>query len=278
MGRVFLTGATGFVGRPFAALLNARHVHVTALPRPEGDLLTPATYAAALRGADTVVHLAAVTGRAPDAEYARVNVQGTTALVRAARDAGVSRFLFCSTIAVTFPDRRHYPYAISKAEAEAVVADSGLRWTTVRPTIVAGPGSPVMSRLAALARLPVVPLFDGGRARVQPIHVDDLALLLDDVLQRDRFDGEVLEFGGPDVLSLRDLLGRLRGGRPARWLTIPTAPLRAALAIAEPILGARTPLSRGQLATFRFDGVARENDLWLARRPGLTPIAGMVEP
>ena len=98
-----------------------------------GDLLDPAGYAAALAGCDAVLHLAAATGKQSRAEYLRVNRDGTEALVRQARQAGVSRFLFTSTVAVKFRDQFRYYYAQSKQEAEAVVTSSGLRWTIVAP-------------------------------------------------------------------------------------------------------------------------------------------------
>lgn len=283
MARVFLTGGSGFLGRHVRTVLERRGHHVTSLVRSTpaapnaivGDLTVPSTYCDVLPGMDVVVHLAAVTGRAQEAEYARVNVEGTRALIDAARRAGVTRFLFCSTIAVTFPDIARYPYARSKVEGEQLVRHSGLRTTTVRPTIIGGPGSPVVSKLASLAGLPIVPLFGGGRTRVQPILATDLAELVGDVVDLDRFDGEVLDLGGRDVVTMRELLTRLRTrtGRPApRFLTVPLSLLIAPLTVLEPIVGHALPMTIGQLATFRFDGVARSNTLVDARRERLAPL------
>ena len=281
MPRVFLTGASGFVGRRVLATLRDRGHQVTCLGRSAGpgavagDLASPESYAAALVGHDVVVHLAAITGKAAPDAYQRINVDGTRLLLDAARRAGVARFLFCSSIAVTFADTRRYHYARSKAAAETLVQDSGLRTAIVRPTIVAGAGSPVMSKLEALAGLPIVPVFGTGEVRLQPIHVDDLADLIVDVVDADRFGGDVFELGGRDIMTVREIMKRLRRLRtpqPPRFVPVPMSLLLAPLALLEPLLGPLLPMTTGQLATFRFDGVARPNPLWAARRDGLASL------
>src|SRR5205823_14764221 len=71
----------------------------------------------AFDGIDTVIHLAAATGRLPPEEYFATNVDGTRDLLGQCRRAGVRNFLFVSTIAARFPDLKHYPYAQSKRAA-----------------------------------------------------------------------------------------------------------------------------------------------------------------
>jgi NADH dehydrogenase len=285
---IFLTGGSGFVGVRVAHRLRERGHRIVALQRRNnaaglghiwGDLLEPASYEQHLAGVDVVIHLAAVTGKAHPAEYTRVNVEGTSALLSAARRAGVRRVLFCSSIAAAFPDRRRYYYAESKVAGERLVQDSGLAATVVRPTIVAGRGSPVMRRLFALAALPVVPAFNGARVDVQPIQVDDLASFVLDIVESDRFRGEVLELGGPAVLPLRELLDRmhrLRRGGAARFFDIPLARVLPALGLIERAAYRALPITVGQLATFRFNGTARPNSLWEARRARLAPVEQMV--
>lgn len=273
---VFLTGASGFVGRHVARELARRGHRVVSLSRNaesardliRGDLLNPASYAAAVREADAVIHLAAVTGKAHPRDYVRANVDGTRALLDAVRAAGRPRFIFISSIAVTFPDTRGYFYAQSKAAAERLVEESGLTYTILRPTMVGGYGSPVFSGLARLAGLPVIPAFNGARARVQPIHVRDLAEMMVDVAVSGNHAGQVLEFGGRDILTLRELLVRIRDRMrrgPAKLIDVPVTPLLPALALAERVALSVVPFTVGQLATFRFDGVAKPNALWHSR-------------
>lgn len=287
MARVFLTGASGFLGRQVHTALTQAGHEVTGLTRAapatshgvRGDLTDAATYRKALAATDCVVHLAAATGRAGPEEFARVNVEGTRTLLAAAAEAGVRRTLFCSSIAVTFADLAGYPYAQTKVEGERLVASSGLRTVIVRPTIIGGAGSPVLDKLAALARLPVIPLFGGGRSRVEPVHVTDVARVIAGLVNEDMFSGDVVELGGPSTVTLRELLERLRRRThtsPARFLSIPVGPLLPVLALGERLAGPAWPLPVGQLATFRFDGVAKSHPIVERARETMVPLDQIV--
>ena len=96
---------------------SARRSHKGGNNECSEDLGTPAAYLDALRGCDTVVHLAAVTGKAKPTDYFRVNREGTRALVDAAKAAGVRQLLHVSTIAVKYRDEQRYFYAHSKRDA-----------------------------------------------------------------------------------------------------------------------------------------------------------------
>jgi nucleoside-diphosphate-sugar epimerase len=281
---VFVTGASGFVGsRLLRALAQAGAPDVRLLLRnpgsvaglPEswrvvpGPLAEPEAWSDALRGVESVIHLAAVTGKAPRRLQHQISVEGTRLLVRAAERAGVRRFLYVSTIAVSYAKRPHYHYAEAKAAAEAVVAGSSLDWLIVRPTMVLGSGSPNLASLERLALLPVPVVFGDGTVPVQPIHVDDLAALLAGALGAGPWGRRTLAVGGPESLSLNELLGRIRESRrrpPRRLRHLPVAPFRAALALLEPVLLPLLPFTAGQLAFF-CNASRAEPDPFLARLP-----------
>jgi nucleoside-diphosphate-sugar epimerase len=237
--RLFVTGGSGFIGRRLLDELLSRGHQVTGLTRSEGalpakasaiqgDLLEPAVYESALEGCETVLHLAAATGTASAQVLERSNVEGTEVLLGACRRHGQPRFLFISSIAVSFPDLTDYPYARSKARAEEAVRRSGLDYLIVRPTAVFGPGSPTFEGLWRLAGLPVTPLFGGGTARVQPIHVEDLVSRLADAVEDGDFEGRTVAVGGPEIVTMRDLLLSLRRrrGRGGAAVNVPFRPCR----------------------------------------------------
>ena len=286
MDKVFLTGAGGFVGSRLGARLGERcsglvrrapHDPVAWSP-VVGDLLEPDSWGAALDGVATVVHLAAKTGKAPAADHQRANVEGTECVERACRQHGVRRLIFVSTIAVTFEDLNRYPYAQSKLAAEKVVRDSGLDATIVRPTMVLGPGSPILDGLSKLASMPVCPVFGPGTAPVQPVHVDDLVEALERVLADPSLDGETLEIGGPARLPIESLLvaiRRSRRGSEGPMLHLPLPLVLPLLALGESVAFGLMPFTVGQIATFRFDGTADPGKL--PPSPAMIGLEAMIE-
>jgi nucleoside-diphosphate-sugar epimerase len=299
MTTIFLTGASGFLGsRVYDRLCRGENPASIILDRSgrlgkntqrtsstveivHADLLDVDTYRESLKKADIVLHLAALTGKASQQQHFRVNAEGTAALVKECVAAGVKRILFVSSIATKFPDKRKYYYAQAKVRAEETVRSSGLRFTIVRPTIILGQGSGILSALEKLAGLPVIPVFGNGRAKVQPIYVDDLVDFLFDIIKQDRFSGETLELGGPVTLTIEELLQNIRlvrKGSVGRAVHIPMQLLLPPLGAAESIgLGPYLPVSVGQLASFRYDGIIQSNSLYESHRAVLRNVRQMLE-
>lgn len=299
---IFITGGTGFIGRQVLAVL--RHegwAHVTCLTRrpapgdsPQtdrdppgwryvtGDLADPAAWSASLRDVDIVVHLAAATGNASDADLERINVEATATLLEACEREGVRHFLYISSIVAKYRDLDGYAYGKSKVQAEAAVRRSGLDYTILRPTIVLGQGSPIWRRLRSLATAPLILVFGSGKTRVQPIDVEDVARAIALILRRSRFAGEVIELGGPEVLTFESLMRRIRlacrgSGARTPVVHLPVGPMRQLLRIAGSALGSRVPVSPGQLIPFLNDGVADPSDLAAELRPQMTSLGDMVK-
>ena len=295
-----MTGVSGFVGRALLARLAPRRVadgkglrpervfglsrNVTAVSEPNvrlvnGGLERPESYREQLAESDAVLHVAALTGKARPADYDRVNVEGTRTLLAAAREAGVKRFFYVSTIAATYPESDHYPYARSKAQAEELVRASGLEWSILRPTIVVGRRSPAWQNLVSMARLPVIPFFGNGKARVQPILVDDLADAIGAWVTGDEFLGQALDVGGPEVLEFEQLVRRIRkslGLGDARVLHLPAKLMIRVLALVEPVLLPVLPVSAGQLYPFVYDSVAAANPLSERLAAGMRDVDGIL--
>jgi nucleoside-diphosphate-sugar epimerase len=180
-----VTGGTGFVGSTLIDLASRNGVPVRALARSEqpprpgvtwvrGDLADDAALAQLVTGTRAVLHLAGVVSTPDPAGFHQGNVAGTEALVHAARDAGVSRFVFVSSLSAREPALS--AYGRSKFLAEELVQVSGLDWTIVRPPAIYGPRDREMLELFKAARWGVVPMPPAGRASM--IHVMDLAHLL----------------------------------------------------------------------------------------------------
>jgi nucleoside-diphosphate-sugar epimerase len=183
--KLAVTGATGFVGSRLldAAVADGHHVTVLARrPMPpranvdwvSGSLEQLDALGRLVAGADAVMHVAGVISGRTAADFDRSNVDGTQAMIDAAKKAGVKRFVHVSSIAAREP--RLSLYGGSKAKSEQLVANSGLPFAIVRPPAVYGPGDKETLELFKMAKMGFVLLPPQGR--VSLIHADDLARLL----------------------------------------------------------------------------------------------------
>ena len=216
--RIAITGGTGFVGRHTArALLDAGHEVVLisrgsrrVAPRDgltvaRADVLTGTGLAAAFDGCEAVVHLVAVIREKGGQTFDAVIRRGTETMLEAAQAAGVGRLVNISAIGAD-PDPR-FPYWFAKWEAEQAIRASGIAFTTLRPSLMFGPGDGFFTTLAGLVRfsIPVVPVAGDGGALFQPISVDDVARCIVISVERAPAMREI-EIGGPEQLSYDQII------------------------------------------------------------------------
>ena len=251
---LLLTGATGVVGGELLpALLDAGH-QVRVLARDPrklgehrvdvqialGDLGDPFSVRNAMRGVDTVLHLAATIRDQPGGTIEELNGLATIRLLRGAERAGVERFVFFSAMGASAFQRTRF--FRSKALAERAVAESGLPATIFAPSIVYRPGDPWIRLLERLALLPAVPVSGSGRARYQPIWARDVARCVVASLNGGTGrTGETrrFELAGPDVLSYDEIVERVveAKGRERSLVHVPLPLVRGALRALELVAG-----------------------------------------
>ncbi|WP_137992562.1 SDR family oxidoreductase [Streptomyces vilmorinianum] len=232
METVLVTGGTGHLGRDVVARLKPTH-RVRVLARSpgsdpdvewiRGDLATGEGIAAAVSGAQIVVHAATLSPAAKrgyllPTDFWRsppeVDVDGTRRLLEAADRAGVGHFAYVSIVGV---DRARVPYMQVKHTAEELVRTGKVPWSILRATQFHWLTDRMLGKAA---RLPVVLL--PTELRTQPADSGDFA---DHLVQRvaDGPGGQCTDFGGPEVLTLGELLAqwqRIRGRR-RRVLRVP---------------------------------------------------------
>jgi nucleoside-diphosphate-sugar epimerase len=237
---ILLTGGTGFVGRHLVQqlLLGFRPVRILSrtpgrVTLPDGvmwaagDLADTESLHAALRGIDTVIHAAAVVpgGTVTERDLDFVNVNGTDAITRAARTAGVRRFIHVSSGGVygdgftPEPHRESDPpapgnaYERSKLAAErallAVLDGSNVAWTILRPQGLYAADRPATARQFREIATRRVWIHGAARVVVHPTHVTDLATVVGLVLERPDLRGEVINIGGSRALELRELIAMI---------------------------------------------------------------------
>jgi NADH dehydrogenase len=247
---ILLTGATGTIGTALLRRLTAQGEPVRCLVReprrlgPErvrvqialGDLGNPASFRNAMRGVDTVIHLAAAIRDQPGGSIEELNAVATLRLVRAAEREGAKRFLFFSAIGASL----HSParFFRAKALAEEAVQEADLEATVFAPSIVYSPGDPWITLLDRLTRLPVAPVSGSGDALYQPIWADDVAGCVLGALRNSNGSGRY-ELAGPEALTYDAIVKTaVRAfGRRRRLLHVPLPLVRASLAAAGAFAG-----------------------------------------
>jgi NADH dehydrogenase len=243
---ILLTGATGNVGSQVLQRLTARGERVRVLVRDPrrlgservrvqialGDLSDPASFRNALRGVETVVHLAAAIRDQPRASMEELNGVATLRLVRAAERAHTKRFVFFSAIGASLHSRARFFRA--KALAERAVEESDLETTVFSPSIVYSPDDPWVTLLRRMSLLPTLPIAGPGRARYQPIWAGDVADCVIAELDRTGANGgrrRRFDLAGPETLTYDDIARvALRAwGRQRRLLHVPLPVVHAGL-------------------------------------------------
>lgn len=261
--KVLVTGANGFIGRNLVAEFVARKLTVRGAVRKlgvifhEGDNVAVGEVNAntdwreALAGITHVVHLAARTHitremfEDPLAEFRAINAEGALNLARQAVQAGISRFVFVSTVKVNGEGWAHAytetdkpapedPYAISKWEAElglrSIAAHTAMEIVILRSPLVYGPGAKanfasMMRWLNSGVPLPLAAVTENRRSLVA---LDNLIDLIVTCLDHPAASNQTFMVSDGEDLSTADLLRRagVALGRPARLFYVPTALLK----------------------------------------------------
>jgi len=220
--KIFLTGATGFLGHHLLPMLSSsghdslaltrykpgcRELQV--LPRVEvrqANAFDDEALRAGMRGADAVVNMVGIlneSGR-KGRGFHRAHVELVEKLIAAANDCGVRRFVQVSALGAG-EGRSHYQ--VSKGEAEERIrAAQDLDWTIFRPSVIFGAGDSFFNRFATLLTLaPVLPLACPD-ARLQPVWADDVAAAIERVLDDETTWGKTYPLVGPQEYTLRELV------------------------------------------------------------------------
>jgi uncharacterized protein YbjT (DUF2867 family) len=274
MTTVSVFGGTGFLGRRVVRRLTAEgatlRIAVRSPDRAPGvlpaadleriavlraDVRDHASVAAAVAGADAVVNVVSAYVEKPGTTFESVHEQGAKTLAQETVAARVARLVLVSGIGAD--PQSASPYIRARGRGELAVRQVFPGATIVRPSAMFGPGDALFATLAGIVRLlPVVPLIGGGRTRLQPAYVEDVAEAIVRMLADPGTSGMTYELAGPKVYTLRELVSFALRLTDKRRLLVPVP-----FAVAE--LQARLfeflpspPLTTAQVDLLRTDNVA----------------------
>jgi nucleoside-diphosphate-sugar epimerase len=291
--RLFVTGASGFIGSHFVEQAVAAGHKVIALCRPDGnakqradliaqgvvvvdgDVLDSGTHLLIPEKIDCVCHFAAAfkEGGASEDYFRRVNVEGTANLLALAHKHGAKRFVLCSTAGIygqrvpglideSRPMSPWNAYERSKVAAEDEVrrrsTELGMEYVILRPTAVYGPRDQRLLKLFRSAARGRFPLFGRGEGRRHMVYVSDLADAFLRACTRPAAANQEMIVAGPEAVPLRELLQTLASvaNRRSSGPRLPLRPMLALAAVTEDIcglFGVKPPLYRRRMDFYTND-------------------------
>jgi NADH dehydrogenase len=220
---VTVFGGSGFLGRHVVRALAKRDYRIrVGVRRPElaghlqplgkvgqihtvqANLRYPASVQAAMRDSHVAINLVGILTEGGAQTFDAVQGKGAEAVAQAAAAVG-ARMVHVSAIGAD--DASKSGYARAKAAGEKAVLATVPSATILRPSVVFGPEDQFANRFAALARMsPMLPLIGGGANKLQPVYVGDVATAVSDAVDGKTKAGAVYELGGPEVLSMREIM------------------------------------------------------------------------
>jgi len=269
MNRVTVFGGTGFVGRRVVRHLRDSGTRVRAVSRHRGLAEDPGieqiaadahdqhSMEAAVAGADGVVNAISLYVEHGSDTFHSVHVDTAAKIARAARQAGIGRFVHISGIGANTASSS--PYIRSRGEGEAAVQTAFSGAVIVRPAVMFASDDAFLTTILRLLRsMPAYPIFGDGRTRLQPVYVDDVAAGIAQILRLDQKPYPVYELAGPRIYSYEELLrtiARIAGLRPL-LMRMPFAFWNVLAGVAEML--PRPPFTRNQVELMQIDTTASE--------------------
>ncbi len=281
--RIIVFGGAGLIGRAIATELRGHGHQVTTAGRTGCDMTvdfrydkTPELFATLVRGSDIVVNAAGILIERGDNTYDVVYVKAPTALLTACAAERVARVVHISGLGLTSKIKGQY--TASKLACERAVQACTVDYAIVRPGLVMDAQSPSTRLLQWLAKLPVIALpgwfhhghWQPGASLVAPMQVQDVAEAVTRICEHPKALRRTIELAGPEVMTYRALLQRLRtaaGKGPALWLPLPWWLMKLA-ALAAAYLP-QTVYSIDTMRMLQAGGTTQNNEamFWLRHMP-----------
>ncbi len=220
---VTVFGGSGFLGRHVVRALAKRDYRIrVAVRRPElaghlqplgrvgqihavqANLRYPTSVEAAMRDSHAAINLVGILAESGAQTFDAVQGAGAGTVAKAAAAAGAG---MVHVSAIGADENSASRYGRAKAAGEKAVLAALPSATILRPSVVFGPEDQFTNRFAALARMsPALPLIGGGLTKLQPVYVGDVATAVADAVDGKTRPGAPYELGGPEVLTMREIM------------------------------------------------------------------------
>jgi len=221
---ITIIGGSGFVGRHLVQTLakqgyririGVRRPDLTGHLQPLGgvgqimpvqvNVRFPDSIESACQDADVVINLTGILAQSGAQTFEAVHQFGAKAVALAAAQVGAKKLIHMSAIGAD--ENSSSAYGRSKAIGETLVKEAFANATIIRPSIIFGHEDKFFNKIAELARFSMfIPLIGGGSTRFQPVFVGNVAEAIATIVNSDQMTGKIVELGGPQVFSFKELV------------------------------------------------------------------------
>ncbi|MCL4321353.1 MAG: NAD(P)H-binding protein [Deltaproteobacteria bacterium] len=235
--RVFITGGTGFVGSAVSEKIKSFGASVTLLERNkkkipklkeqgfevfEGTLEAQDAVSGFLSDNrfDAIINLIGIIRSQPDFSFQKVHVDYVKILLDLAKKNGIDRFVHMSALGASVSDSEYFS---TKYEGEALVKNSGLKWTVFRPSLIFGDNAAFFDDLINLVKTrALVPIIGTGETKFAPIDVFSIANAYNNSLYNEKTANRVFQLCGPDVYTFEGMIDLIMELSPPKKLKLHT--------------------------------------------------------
>lgn len=237
--RILITGASGFIGSHIAIKLFmaghevvgcVRNINRAKKMLPDSIRFIECNFSRdrnasdwmpRLKGIDAVINAVGIISESKDNTFQALHADTPKALFEACRASGIKKIIQISAIGADENARSRYH--LTKKQADDYLVKLDLDWIIVQPSVVYGHGGKSAALFTAISALPIIPLIGDGSQKLQPVHIDDLAKtilnLIEKPVKRIR-----LEVVGPEPVTFKEMLAAYRewlGFKKTFYLKIP---------------------------------------------------------
>lgn len=187
------------------------------------DITKPETLAGKFDGSWAVINLVSILYESGSQKFRTINIDGARRVAEYAHAVGAARLIHVSALGVE--QTGDTQYGSTKKAGEDAVRAAYPAATILRPGLLVGPEDQFFQRFARMGNvLPALPVIGGGKSKFQPTLVTDAAAAIVQALNLPEAAGQTYELGGPEVLSFREWMERLRAitNRKYKLITLPS--------------------------------------------------------
>ena len=279
---VAVIGGTGFIGRNIVEQLAKSGARVKILTRnadrakflkPMGDVgqitamagnaLDEDKLRMVMSGVDAVVNTIGILAESGTQRFASLQAELPGRIGKIASELGITSVVQLSAIGAD--DKSSSKYARTKAMGEAALLKACPTATILRPSLVFGAGDGFFNRFASMAVIaPGLPVIGGGKNKVQPVYVGDVASATVTALEGKAHQGKIYELGGPDIMTFREVMAYILKLTKRRRALLPIPFGVMGLAAGAMSVLPNAPVTRDQLKQLKTDNVVAANALTLS--------------